>query len=414
MSEATQALLGSMIIDNECIAEVAEKVTLDMFLDHKDRQIWDAVISLNDSGTDVDLVTIRDRIGKGIADVQYLIAVCESMPSAASANHYAGVVIESHRKAEVASLAIDLKRIASNPGTADEMIVEADKAFRDRTEFDTNDEDDHIGEIASKITFKPDESCRIPTGIKAIDDWIIGIECADYVVIAGRPSMGKTALMCDIVAKMSWDRKIPVAFYTLEMTPTQIAKRMCSARCNVPLRRVEDPNAIALTEDRPYLLEAARQLNDCPMYIKSAGGLSPSKLRRLIANDKRKHNIQMAFVDHMHLMKADKPTGNPYVDRSSISREMKPIILDLGVPIILGCQLKRTDTPDPPKMTDIRGTGAIEEDADVIIGIHRPSYWTDDPDLEAWLYTLKGKHFGTGKSELEFHGDITSFCDKRY
>ena len=413
MSEATQATLGSMIVDNDCIAEIADKLTLDMFPEIEDRQIWTAILALHDEGSAVDLLTLRDKIGKGVIDIPYVIKVCESMPSSASVGHYSDIVVEDYRSDEVTRLGEDVTRISQSEETASDKLVLVDKAFRSRTEFDKA-EDDHIGDIAGKVVFGKDGSSRIPVGLNAIDNIIIGAEPTDYIVVAGRPGMGKTSLMVDICTSMSGIRGIPVSLYSCEMSPQQIVKRMCSALSGVPLFRVESANGFPLSDDIENLNKAAKQISSCPMYIKATGGITPSRLKRMIANDKRKYGIQMAFVDHLHLMRADKPTGNGYQDLTSISRTTKQIVLETGVPIIMGCQLSRTEEAKEPRLMDIRGTGAIEEDADIVIAIHRPSYWTNEPDTEAWFHVLKGRHFGTGVGEAEFHGNVTSFCDKTY
>lgn len=410
MIEAYEAVLGSMILDNDCIVEVAEKVTSDMFPDMNLRNIWNAIISLNDRNMVADDVTIKAEMGDNW-DRDAFVSTMESVCHASSANHYAGIVLEAHRKVEVTSLAGDVTRITSGDGTASEWITEINEACKQRLEFD-EDIDEQIGDVAKELTFDPKDSNMLPTGFNAIDDTIIGMKTTDYVVIAGRPGMGKTSLMVDIATDLGGVRGIPVSFYSCEMSPSQIAKRMCSAISRVPLFRVESPNSIPLDTDRPNLLAAAKQLEHCKMYIKSAGGITPSKLKRMVSNDIRKYGIKVAFVDHLHLMRADKPTGNGYQDLTSISRSIKQIALEVGVPIVMGCQLSRTEEAKEPKLQDVRGTGAIEEDADLVIAIHRPCYWTGIKDNEAFFYILKGRHFGEGVGEAEFHGELTSFSDK--
>jgi len=405
--EAELSVLCSMILKNEAIGVVGEKLTSKMFTNQYNRDVFDKMMELDAKGIPVDEVQLQTIN----VPMKYIADLFDYEPHGESAEYHADIVLESYRKAEVKRLAQDLAAITSGSGTASDWIVEADKAFRDRTEFNEA-EKEHVADIVETVKFGKDGSNRIPTGFNGIDDTILGVDITDYVIIAGRPGMGKTSLMVDILTDISGIRGIPASFYSCEMSPQQIVKRMCSAISGVPLFRVESKNAYPLEDDVPKLEQASRQISTCPMYIKSAGGISPSRLKRMIANDRRKYGVKIAFVDHLHLMRADKPTGSGYQDLTSISRAVKQIVLETGVPIIMGCQLSRTEEAKEPRLTDLRGTGAIEEDADIVIGIHRPSYWTMEPDIDAEFHILKGRHFGTGVGEAEFHGQITSFQDK--
>ena len=409
-----EAILGAMIIDPACIAEVANKLDAKMFPDHRHRLIWNAVLELDDDNSPVNLLTLRDKLGNDLdraGGVNYLVNISELVLHGEANDYYCDAILEAYRKAEIRNYADDARRIASMELSSSEMTVELDKAFRKRTEVEEKEEEG-VGKIAECVEFGK-QTGGLVTGFDAIDDVIVRIHKTDYVVIAGRPGMGKTSLMTNIATNLACVNGVPVSFYSCEMSPQQIVKRMCSAISEVPLKRVESRYGMALPDDIPNLKKAARQLSSCPMYIKSAGGITPSRLKRSLLADVRRYGVKLAMVDHLHLMKPDKGTGNGYQDLTNISRSVKQVSLEVGIPLIMGCQLSRTEEAKEPKLMDIRGTGAIEEDADVVIGIHRPSYWLGDHGCEAHAITLKGRHFGTGRGELDFSGELTSFFNKK-
>lgn len=409
--EAQAAVLGSMVLSQECIAEVADKLNVDMFSTVGLKYIWKALLSLDDKQIKIDLLILKNELGDKLSEIggiDYVIKVVETVPHAASVDYYSDIVLEYYRKAEIAKLGPQIDRIATSDVGVEVMYSEIAKAVETATVASDKKVVEHVGDVAKGIKFEEGGSNRIPTGYQAIDNIIVGLVESDLLILAGRPGMGKTALMADIASSMSWTRKIPTAFYSCEMRPEQIVRRMASARCRVPLYSVE--KGYASQDQRDMLYEAAKQMQDCPMYIKAAGGLTPSILKRRIMQDKRRYGIKAVFVDYLQLLRPDGGSRGQYEDLTSISRAMKQVVISTGVPMILGSQLKRTEDAKKPSLSDLRGSGAIEEDADIVLAIHRPSYWTPtQPDSEAYGYILKGRHFGTGVAPLQFTGNLTHF-----
>jgi replicative DNA helicase len=405
--EAEQSVLGSMILDNECISLVTEMLTPEMFMDATHRTIFTGVVDLSDQGIDIDIVQVRNL---GV-DAQVAVAICEVVPHAASVEHYAKIVIDSYKVSMLRSLAKEIENIAHTDIKPDDMIAQVQGMVTKHTDHDDSKVVDSVADIAKTISFEKGGAKRIPTGVTAIDEIIIGICKTDYVIVAGRPGMGKTSLLLDIAVNMSWYNGFPAAFYTCEMSPKQLVSRMASARCEVPLFRIEKGYATPVEKDNMY--EAARQMETCPLYIKKTGGITPMGLKRKISADKRKYGIKAAFVDYLQLLQPDQASRSQYEDITSISRAIKQVVIQTGVPIIMGSQLKRTEHAKKPTMTDFRGSGAIEEDADIIIALHRDSYYTpDEPDELAEAIILKGRHFGSGKADLRFIGSLTHFVDR--
>lgn len=404
--EAEQAVICSFIIDNECVALVSDILKPEMFLDCRNQKLYEDCLALSDIGSPINTLFLRD---KG-TPAEYLGVIAEAACSSATVEWQAKLVLEEFKKSEIQKLGIEINRISRDDRCSEEMLVDVERAVKTYTEHDITQEIEHAGEIAKTISFETGGSERIPTGFRAIDDIIIGICKTDYMVVAGRPGMGKTSLMVDIATNLSWGNGRPTAFYSCEMSPEQIVSRMASARSSIPLYSVE--KGFATQDQRDLLYEAAKQMRDCPIYIKSTGGLTPLTLKRKIMADKRKYGIELAFVDYLQLMQPDGGSRSQYEDITRISRAIKQVVLQTGIPIVMGSQLKRIEEAKRPKMTDFRGSGAIEEDTDIIIGLHRPSYYTPgEPDSDAEAIIIKGRHFGTGIAELSFIGNLTHFTD---
>ena len=409
--EAEQAVIASFIMDNECVALVSDVLTPDMFLDIRNRKMYEDCLALVDDGKPITTLLLRD---KGTS-AQYIGVIHDAACSSATVEWQAGLVLDAYKKSEISILGAEITRIATGINPADDMLSDVAKAVDARTQHDTSKELDHVGDIAKTVSFEPGGSNRIPTGFKDIDSIIVGLYETDYLVIGGRPGIGKTSIMVDMATNMSWGQGIPTAFYSCEMSTETIVKRMASARCGVSLYAAE--MGFATKEQIEMLYEAANQMKDCPIYIKKTASLTPSGLKRKIASDMRKYGIKAAFVDYIQIMQPERQCSR-YERITEISEGLKLIPVSLGVPIVVGSQLNRSiDKRDckRPTLTDFRDSGAIEEHATIVIGLHRESYYTPDtPDDHAEAIILKGRDFGTGKADLSFNGKLTHFTDKAW
>jgi len=421
MSEATQAVLGSMVLDNECIAEVAEKLSqatggkpADVFDDIKEGQLWDkdiynAILSLHDQGSTVDLLTLRNKLqsdGKDI-DTNYLVRVAEAVPSSASANYYADIAIEAYRSRQVTCLAQDLTRISQGLETASEKVVAADKAFRARTEFDGEEGGPkHTADI--KCSFEPDSNEYLQTQFPVLNDMTLGLGKGQLILVIAATSMGKSAFMLDVARHLGYSQDVPVAFFSCEMTNEENKQRMCCTICEVSY--VQAVKGYVNSDQKEFLYEAERQINMKPIYMDKTPGLTPSALKRKMANCIRKHGIKVAFVDHLHNMKPDRQMERrPAL--AHISKDIKDIATDFEIPVVLGAQVNRsvaTRDNRRPCLHDIRDCGEVEEAADQVWGLYRPSYYGEEGDDE--LLQLKGRNCGMGGVvPLMFNKELASF-----
>ena len=400
--EAEQAVLGSMMLDNECICLIADMLTQDMFTDPIHQKIFIDIIALNDSGMPVDLLTVKKKGNP----VEVVVKIGESVPHAVSAEYYARMVVESFTLNKYRMFGKKIEQICNSPVDHNNKLSEIETEYR---EIDTKEETgiSHIRDI--NFSFEESTEEHLATQFKGLNDIIIGFKKTDMIVIGGRPGMGKTSLMLDFAIHYGMSNKIPVAIFSLEMTAEQLKQMVVCTWCEVPLKSAKQ--GYATTTQMELIYESEKQFNSSEIFIEKAAGLTPSKLKHKLAKCKRLYGTKVAFVDYLQIMRSDI-RGSNYEMKTDISRSIKEIAVDLEIPIVIGSQLNRSvDSRDDkhPRLSDFRDTGAIEEDADLIMTLYRPSWYTKDFSEETELEILKGREFGTGKIDLKFNANITHF-----
>jgi len=404
--EAEQAVICNILIDNECVGVVLESLTEEMFFDPRNRDLFKSCKLLNSNLQPIDATHLHYHG----ADTQYLLEIHDADCSAAKAEHHCRLIVETYTKHQVNLKLTEAKRIFDNGGQLDDMLVNIDKALSGLGETMAKDSIRHISEI--EVSFEQSDEDHMPTHLSELNNLIIGIKKTDMVVIGGRPGMGKTSMMLDLLVHYGMSKKIPTAFFSLEMTAEQLKQKMVCTWCEIPLRRAK--HGMTSADEMNLILESERQFNDSGIYIDKQAGLTPSKLRRKLSRCKRVYGTKIAFVDYMQLMRSDV-RGNKYEMMSDVSRSIKEIAVELEIPIIIGSQLNRSvDKRDDkrPMKSDFRDTGAIEEDADVIMCLYRESEYTKDAGDEAELLLIKGRDSGSGMIPLRFRGDITHFVER--
>ncbi len=432
---AEMSLLGSMIRDHTVIGDVIEIVKSgDDFYKPIHRIIFSELVTLYDRNAAGDIVQLHSRLaGAGVLeDVggdEYLVRLAESTPSPANAVHFAEIVRE---KARIRALIEAAGRILYEGYHAGE-IPEVDgsaQALLDRAEgaifaiaetaeatqaeslrdllhatMDELDRRAEAGELASGV----------PSGYYDVDNMTLGLQRGEMIIIAARPSMGKTALVLNIAQRMATSGH-PVGIFSLEMTREQVAQRMLSSEAGVDAQRMRR-NQLS-PEEFQRLMEACGRLGDSEIYIDDTPGLSILQLRTKARRMHARHHVQALVIDYLQLM-----TGSTRESRqqevSEISRGVKALARELRVPVICLSQLNRaaeSRESHRPRMSDLRESGSIEQDADVVMLLHREDYYHQgdreyEPTDMAELIVAKQRNGPTGVITLKWHGATTSFRD---
>lgn len=431
--ESEYALLGSMILDWRVCGEVLGIVKGgDDFYRPSHAAIYDTLIELYDTQQSIDMVQLHQRLkDKGtlesIGGVEYLMELAESVPSASSAAHYARIVRQKavlRRLIEQAGLILYDAYNSDEP--ADDLLDKAERAIFEIADRKGEDSTAHLKDLLQETYERlENHDGRLVTGVETgfleLDEMLNGMQKGEMIIVAARPSMGKTAFALNIAEHVSANRGRPVAVFSLEMSKQQLAQRLLCSRSGVDSHKLRR-NMLG-RDDFGQLAQAVGELSEAPFYIDDTPGLTllglRAKARRLAAM----HHIEAVIVDYLQLMAAPGADSRQQ-EVSNISRGIKALARELNVPVVCLSQLNRQAEQREghrPRMSDLRESGSIEQDADVVMMLHRESYyhrgdteWEEsNPDKinTAEVIIAKQRNGPTGTVELIFNGSTTRFYD---
>ena len=427
--EAEQSVLGGILIENDAINRVTEILDADDFYRDAHRKIFNALINLSERDEPADLITLTNELRKidqldAIGGASYLASLIDSVPTAANIEYYAKIVKEKAilRKLIQASTEIITQSYADR-GDVEGFLDEAERAIFDISEKRVRPSFYSIREIVKESfttierLFKKKELVTgVPSGFKELDRMTAGFQPSDLIIIAGRPSMGKTAFCLDVAEYAAIDNKIPVAIFSLEMSKEQLVIRMLCSQAHVEGTRLR--TGYLNESDWPKLTIAAGNLSEAPIYIDDTAALSALELRAKARRLKADRGLGMVIVDYLQLMKGRARVESRQQEISEISRSLKALAKELNIPVIAVSQLSRKTeerTGNRPQLSDLRESGAIEQDADLIVFIYRDEVYNrseDNPNRgKAEVIIGKQRNGPIGKIDLAFLDKFTTFKD---
>jgi len=427
--EAEQAVLGGLMIDNATWDQVSDVVMEADFYRADHRLIYSAIFDLAEENNPYDVVTLSEWLDtrnelNNVGGLSYLGSLAKNTPTAANIKAYAKIVRERSVMRQLIRVSTDIADSAYNPDgrSSAELLDMAESQVFEIAEKGGRSEGGYakIQDLLVKAVDRIDELYQsdnaytgIPTGFDDFDDMTSGLQKADLVIIAGRPSMGKTSFVMNLVENAAIKHKQPVAVFSMEMPGDQLVMRMMAS-----LGRI-DSNKIRTGKlddaDWPRLTSAVGILNEAPIFIDDTPGLNPMEIRSRARRIHREHGLGMIVIDYLQLMQSAKGSGeNRATEISEISRSLKGLAKELGVPVLALSQLNRSLEQRPnkrPIMSDLRESGAIEQDADLIIFIYRDQVYNDDsPDKgTAEIIIGKQRNGPIGTARLTFLGQYTRF-----
>ena len=426
--EAEQSLLGGLMQDNEAWEKVADIVVAGDFYRKDHRLIFSAIAELAEDGHPCDVVTVSEHLGNrnelsDAGGLEYLATLTNETPGAANARAYAQILRERStlRSLINAGNEISGNAFATEGRSASELVDEAERLVfeiaesgaRGRVGFQSLkqilpaavDRIDVLHQTGGDIT-------GIPSGFNEFDKLTAGLQPGDLVIIAGRPSMGKTTLAVNIAENAAIGAKVPTAIYSMEMPSEQLAFRMISSLGRVDqthLRTGKFPD-----EDWSRINTAVQLMSDAPIYIDDSPGLSPTEIRARARRLKRESDLGLIVIDYLQLMQVQGNTENRATEISEISRNLKALAKELRLPIIALSQLNRSveqRQDKRPVMSDLRESGAIEQDADLIVFIYREEVYQPETPRKgiADISIAKQRNGPIGDFPLTFVGRFTKF-----
>ncbi|HUR71747.1 MAG TPA: replicative DNA helicase [Candidatus Limnocylindrales bacterium] len=425
--DAESSVLGGILIENEAVNVVLETLRPEDFYRESHRRIMRAMIEITDRSEPVDLITLSDYLKsknelESVGGTAYLASLADFVPTAANIAYYVRIV---HEKAILRNLISTATEIATRgydeQGNVDEFLDSAEKIIFDISEKKIKQSFVAVGDMITdtlktidKLYQRKEMVTGVPTGYEDLDKITAGLQPSDLIIVAGRPGMGKTAFALNIAANAAY-AGIGAAVFSLEMGKEQLVLRMLCSEARVNSSKVR--SGYLGERDFPQLAKAAGKLHEAPIYIDDTPAISVLELRakaRRLLRDRSKR-VGLIVVDYLQLMRGMGQANNREQEISEISRSLKALAKELRVPVIALSQLNRRvedRSERRPQMSDLRESGAIEQDADVIMFIYRDEVYNknnDDVKGKAEVIIAKQRNGPTGSIDLTFIGEFTRF-----
>lgn len=426
-TEAEQSILGGILLDNQALNTVLELLEPKDFYSESHRRIFAAIIELSDRNEPADLITLTNILKNkkhldGVGGMAYLASLVDNVPSAANVGYYAKIVKEKAILRQLIGTATGILQSTYEQGTdVDQVLDEAEHAIFEISENKIRPSFYHLKNII-KDSFKSIESLYekknlitgVSTGFDKLDDLTSGLQKSDLIIIAGRPSMGKTAFALNLASHAGVELGLPVAIFSLEMSKEQLALRMLAADAKVDSQRLR--RGLVGETDWPKLTTAAGRLSEAAIFIDDTPAITVLEMKAKARRLKAENGLELVVLDYLQLMRASGRKDSREQEISEISRSLKALAKELRVPVIALSQLNRKvedRTNRRPQMADLRESGAIEQDADVIAFIYRDEVYNkseDNPDKGiAEIIIGKQRNGPVGIVKLAFLEKYTSF-----
>ena len=426
--EAEQALLGSIVLRPESIYEILDIINEHSFYSNQNRTIWNAILELHLKSAPIDILSISNKLKEkqqleNIGGMTYLTEVVNSVPSSSSITYYAEVIEKKHIMRELIKAADNISGLGYNEeAELHDLLEQAEKTVFEVTNKtgsrkyiamkDTLDEAwtriEHLHETRNEVR-------GVPTGFQELDNKLAGLQKSDLIILAARPSVGKTSLALDIVRKSAVNHKIPIMVFSLEMSSQQLVDRMLSAESQVDAWKIRTGHNLSVENDFKAIGSAISKLSEAPIFIDDTPGNNIVKMRSVARRLKNEKGLGLIVVDYLQLMVPSsqyKNNDNIVQQVTEISRSLKNLARELEVPVLALSQLSRAveQRGGKPRLSDLRDSGSIEQDADVVMFIHRDA----DQDQggrreETEIMIEKHRNGPTGTVKLYFDSKKTTF-----
>lgn len=423
--EAEQAILGSILIDRDVLLKLESILSPEDFYDQGNSLIYEVILELSRKGVPIDIVTLsnelrgRDLIEK-VGGVDYIIQLASNVPTTANADYYANIIKDKSIRRKLVKVGNAILGFDYNSNVnAEELLDKAESLIFDLSESNRPLNFYHVRELLPDCFERIETAYRKKSGISGVrtnfnrlDELTAGFQNGDLIIIAARPSVGKTSFALNLATNIALNDAIPVAIFSLEMSKEQVVERMICANAEIDLKSLR--TGIFLDEAWEKISNSISVFYNTPIYIDDTPDISVlevrSKARRLLAE---KGNFVL-ILDYLQLMHSEERVENRVQEISKITRQLKNLAKELKIPVVVLSQLsreieKRQDKK--PLLSDLRESGAIEQDADVVIFLHKPKDEDEEKDIVS-LYLAKQRNGPTGKIDLIFEKKFTKFFEK--
>lgn len=427
--DAEKSLLGALLIDTDAIVRIADTIDVKDFYDERHQRIFEAVRKLYERHRPIDVLTLSNQLkDEGLLEVvggaTYLTELTNYVPTAAHVEHYAEIVAEKALRRRLIKTSQDIVGIGYDEAKPIRQIIEeAEVELFQVSQKHVKQDIESIESVLASSFERLDELHKnggkvrgIPTGFKDLDNLVAGWQKSDLVILAARPAMGKTVLALNFAHKVATKAEMPVLIFSLEMSKEQLVDRMLSMESGVDAWNIRTGSLS--NNDWEKISEAMGTLAEAPIYIDDTPGITVSDMRTKARREQHQRQLGLIIVDYLQLMSGGArfgSDGNRVQEISEISRGLKSIARELNVPVIALSQLSRSvesRSPQIPQLADLRESGSIEQDADMVVFIYRDEYYnpetTEKPNI-ADILIKKHRSGPTGNVELYFDANKQLF-----
>ena len=433
--EVEKAVLGALMIDKDAYMEVCNLLVPESFYEPRNQMVYEAIQQLSREESPVDVLTVTDMLGKmgkleEVGGPGYIMDLSSRVATSANIEYHANVVAEKFLSRQMIEY-VNVIGKKSFDETYDirDVVQEAESVLLELSQKNMKKDYSALGSVVERAVKAVEDAYAnkgsftgIPSGLYKLDDMTCGWQKSDLVIIAGRPAMGKTAFALSVAKNIAVDRKRPMAFFSLEMSDVQLANRLMSNTCEIEGKKLLSGQLDK--EDWVRLDKNLQALTDAPLFVDDTEGLSVMELRTKARRLHKEHHIELIMIDYLQLMTASGMRYNSRQEEVSlISRSLKGLAKELNIPVLALSQLNRgVESREGvegkrPHLSDLRESGAIEQDADMVIFLHRPEYYgllhSDDGFIDykdkAEVIIAKHRKGATGIVMMDFKGEFTRF-----
>ena len=423
-----QSILGSILLDKDAIITVTETIKPDDFYKEAHKIIYECMITLSNKGEPIDLITLTEELRKqghlnDIGGISYITSLSTIVPTTSNVKYYADIVKEKSVLRKLIKASNEIINLGYSGATKIEDVLEqAEKSIFDISQEKTSDDFKSINlvlmdayDMIEKLYTNKSDVTGITTGFKDLNKKINGLQRTDLILIAARPAMGKTAFSLNLVQNAALKGDASVAVFSLEMSKEQLVQRMLSSQSSVELKKIK--TGTLNDNDWPRIIDAMAVLSDAKIHIDDTPGIKISELRSKCRKLKIEKGLDLVLIDYLQLMEGEGNNESRQQEISKISRSLKILAKELNCPVVALSQLSRAPeqrADHRPMLSDLRESGAIEQDADIVMFLYRDEYYHADSESKniGEVIIAKNRHGETGSVELVWLGEVQRFGDK--
>lgn len=426
--ESEQSILGSIILDKDAIITVAETIQPTDFYKEAHKIIYECMLKLNSNNEPIDLITLIEELRKeghldSIGGISYLTSLSTIVPTTSNVKYYANIVKEKSVMRQLIKASNEIINLGYDASTdVQEILDKAEKNIFDISQEKSGDDIQPINtvlqdtfEMIEKLCTDKSDVTGITTGFTDLNKKINGLQRTDLILLAARPAMGKTAFSLNLVQNAALKGDASVAVFSLEMSKEQLVQRMLAAQSNVELSKIK--TGTLGESDWPRIIDGMAVLSEANIFIDDTPGIKISEIRSKCRRLKIEKGLDLILIDYLQLMEGEGKNENRQQEIAKISRSLKILAKELDCPVVALSQLSRSPElrkDHRPILSDLRESGSIEQDADIVMFLYRDEYYHDDSEKKniGEVIIAKNRHGETGSVELVWFGQVQKFTDK--